>query len=236
MNPQSIRFFIYARKSTDDASRQVRSIDDQIAELWELACREGLTVIEVFVEKQTAKAPGRPIFNTMLDRIERGEAEGILAWHHDRLARNSLDGGKIIYLVDTKKIAALKFSTYQCDANAQGKLSLAIAFGLSKYYVDSLGENITRGKRQKVKNGLWPGWAPIGYVNDRKTRGILPDPKRALFVKKAFELYATGSYTLDRLAETVNNLGLVGTPRCPLSFWNSTEDGDCAGQEATNQE
>src|SRR5690242_9721504 len=77
------RFFIYARKSTDDLSRQVRSIDDQIAELQELARREDIHVIEVLTEKQTAKVPGRPVFNKMLDRIERGEADGILAWHPD---------------------------------------------------------------------------------------------------------------------------------------------------------
>ena len=75
------RFFVYARKSTDDAERQVRSIDDQLAELRELATREGLAIAQTFLEKQTAKAPGRPIFNDMLDRIEAGEASGILAWH-----------------------------------------------------------------------------------------------------------------------------------------------------------
>jgi site-specific DNA recombinase len=57
--------------------------------------------VDVFVEKQTAKIPGRPVFGEMISRMEAGEASGILAWHPDRLARNSVDGGKIIYLVDT---------------------------------------------------------------------------------------------------------------------------------------
>ena len=90
------KYFIYTRKSTDDMSRQLRSIDDQIAELQELATRSGITPVKTFIEKQTAKKPGRPVFNDMLDRIERGEADGILAWHPDRLARNALDGGMII--------------------------------------------------------------------------------------------------------------------------------------------
>src|SRR4051812_35808929 len=129
----SNRYFIYARKSTDDASRQARSIDDQIAELRDLARRDDLTVVETLVEKQTAKKPGRPVFNAMLDRVERGEADGILAWHPDRLARNSLDGGRVIYLLDVLTLVDLKFCNYWFENTAQGKLNLAITFGMSKY-------------------------------------------------------------------------------------------------------
>ena len=81
------KFFIYTRKSTDTEDRQVRSISDQLAELKELAVKEQIEVVDIFVEKQTAKAPGRPVFNEMLLRIEANEANGILAWHPDRLAR-----------------------------------------------------------------------------------------------------------------------------------------------------
>src|SRR6266516_3078788 len=97
----SARYFLYARKSTESEDRQVRSIGDQLAELYELARKEGLEVVEEFVESQTAKVPGRPVFDEMLARIESGDATGILAWHPDRLARNSLDGGRIIWLVDS---------------------------------------------------------------------------------------------------------------------------------------
>jgi site-specific DNA recombinase len=210
-------FFIYARKSTDEASRQVRSIDDQIAELREMARRDGLSVTRVFVEKQTAKVPGRPVFNDMLSHIERGEASGILAWHPDRLARNSIDGGKIIYLVDTGAIADLKFPTFVFDPSPSGKFMLSIMFGQSKYYVDNLSENIRRGHRQKVQGGVWPGWAPVGYLNDRATRTIVPDPQRGPLIRKAFELYATGNYTLDRLTQAVTDLGLICRHGQPLS-------------------
>ncbi len=210
------KFFMYVRKSTDDASRQVRSVDDQIAELRELAVREQLHVSQVFIEKQTAKKPGRPIFNHMMTLLEKGEAHGILAWHPDRLSRNSVDAGRLIWFVDTKIITALRFPTYWFEPTAQGKFNLSIMLTQSKYYVDNLSENIQRGKRQKVKNGLWPGLAPVGYLNDRNTRGIVPDPKRAPLVRRAFELYATGRYTLDMLAEEVNALGLIGFKGQPL--------------------
>ena len=110
------------RKSTDTEDRQVRSISDQLAELKELAVKEQIEVVDIFVEKQTAKAPGRPVFNEMLLRIEANEANGILAWHPDRLARNSVDGGKIIYLLDARKIAELKFPTFWCDPTPQGEI------------------------------------------------------------------------------------------------------------------
>jgi len=151
-------FFIYIRKSTDESDRQILSIESQVDELKEFAQKENLEIAKTFIESQTAKEPGRPVFDEMLSRIEKGEAGGILAWHPDRLARNSVDGGKIIYLVDTGKILSLKFPTFWFENTPQGKFMLNIAFGQSKYFVDNLSENTKRGLRQKLRRGEWPGW------------------------------------------------------------------------------
>ena len=107
------KFFLYVRKSTDVEDKQIRSIEDQIAELHAFAKSENLDVSDVLVEKQSAKIPGRPIFNEMVKRIEVGEANGILAWHPDRLARNSIDGGRVIYLLDTGKLQTYQFFCVQ---------------------------------------------------------------------------------------------------------------------------
>ena len=149
MNTTHQKFFLYARKSTDVEDKQVLSIEAQITELRAYAKQENLNIVEEFIEKQSAKIPGRPIFGEMLKRIEKGEASGILAWHPDRLARNSVDGGQLIFLLDGEKLAGLKFPTFWCDNTSQGKFMLSIAFGQSKYYVDSLAENTKRGLRQK---------------------------------------------------------------------------------------
>jgi len=195
----SQKFFLYARKSTDVEDKQIRSIPDQIAELREFAAREGLPIIEEMVEKQSAKIPGRPVFNSMIERIENGDCNGILAWHPDRLSRNSIDGGKIIYLIDKGQIKALKFPQFWFDPTPQGKFMLTIAFGQSKYFVDSLSENTKRGLRQKVKRGEMPGLAPIGYKNiltvDRR-KIIVVDKKKSPLIKELFERFATGEYTL----------------------------------------
>src|SRR3989344_5622107 len=193
------KFFLYARKSTDEPERQVLSVDAQVTELKELAEREHLDIVDTFIESKTAKEPGRAIFNEMLSRIEKGEAQGILAWHPDRLARNSVDGGKIIYLIDTLRIKELKFPTFWFDATPQGKFMLNIAFGQSKYYIDNLSENVKRGQRQKVRRGEFSGVAPSGYLNDLVTHTIIPDPERFPLIKKMYELYATGKYTLKDL-------------------------------------
>lgn len=184
----SQKFFLYCRKSTDVEDKQVLSIKAQISELHAYAKKEKLEIIDEFIEKQTAKIPGRPIFNQMMEKIEKGEANRILAWHPDRLARNSIDGGRIIYLLDTSKLQSLKFPQFWFESTPQGKFILSIAFGQSKYYVGSLSENTKRGLRQKVRQGEYPGLAPVGYINDVRTKTIEIDRKRSKIVKAAFAL------------------------------------------------
>jgi len=201
-------FFLYARKSTDVEDKQILSIDAQTNELREFAAREGLNVVEELIEKQSAKIPGRPIFNAMLERIEAGEADGILAWHPDRLARNSIDGGRIIYLLDTGKIKTLKFPTVRFESDPQGKFMLNIMFGQSKYYVDSLSENTKRGLREKVRRGEIPGPVPIGYLNDYRTKTVIVDRERSPVIRQAFETYATGTVTFDTVREFLGEHGI----------------------------
>ncbi|KKT02312.1 MAG: recombinase [Candidatus Peregrinibacteria bacterium GW2011_GWF2_43_17] len=203
------KFFLYARKSTDVEDKQILSIEAQVTELRAFAKQENLSIVEVFIEKQSAKIPGRPIFNEMLKRIENGEAAGILAWHPDRLARNSVDGGKIIYLIDCGRITALKFPQFWFEPTPQGKFMLNIAFGQSKYYVDSLSENTKRGLRQKVRRGEYPSIAPIGYINDVRNKTIIVDKKKSKIIKAAFELYAEGNARLEDVSDFLAQKGAL---------------------------
>ena len=212
------KYFLYIRKSTDEGNRQILSLEAQETELKEFARLEKLQIVEIFKESQTARKPGRPIFNQMLKQIEKGNAEGILAWHPDRLARNSVDGGRIIFLIDSGKIKSLKFPTFWFEPTPQGKFMLNIAFGQSKYFVDNLSENTKRGLRQKLRRGEWPGWAPLGYLNDLQTHTIIKDPKRAKLIKKLFELYAIGSHSLKNLRELITSAGLLSKQENVLSI------------------
>jgi len=203
-----MRYIIYTRKSSESEERQILSIEAQLAELQEFAAKEKLEIVASLCEAQTAKEPGRTKFAEMLSFLEQGKAEGILSWHPDRLARNSIDGGKIIYLLDTGKIKDLKFPTFWFDNTPQGKFMLNIAFGQSKYYIDNLAENIKRGHRAKLRKGIWPGFAPLGYLNNHRTRDIDIDSEKSPLIQKAFELYATGKYTLKQIAKILKDLGL----------------------------
>jgi len=133
-----IKYFIYCRKSSEDEERQVLSIEAQLTELREFAKQNNLFVCKEYYESKTAKEPGRAVFNEMLGEVEKGTAQGILAWNPDRLACNSIDGGRVIYLVDTGKIISLKFPTFWFEATPQGKFMLSVAFGQAKYYTDNL--------------------------------------------------------------------------------------------------
>ena len=205
-----IKYFIYCRKSSEDEERQVLSIEAQLAELREYAKQNNLFVVKEFTESKTAKEPGREVFNFMLSEIEKGNAQGILAWNPDRLARNSIDGGRVIYLVDTGKIQSLKFPTFWFEPTPQGKFMLSVAFGQAKYYTDNLRENILRGIRQKIRRGELSAKAPLGYFNEPRLRTIEPDKKTFNKVKEVLRAFATSEYTLTKIQGKMFSLDLVG--------------------------
>jgi DNA invertase Pin-like site-specific DNA recombinase len=215
------KYFLYARKSTEDDDRQVMSIEAQLFELRELARKENLEILAEFQESKSAKTPGREVFGEMMTRIECGEAQGILAWHPDRLARNSIDGGRVIYTVDTRKVVSLRFPTFWFEPTPQGLFMLQVAFGQSKYYSDNLSDNIKRGVRQKLRRGEWLNLAPFGYQNNPRIRNIEPHPTNARIVRLAYEEYAKGTHSLISLAQFLADLGVVtrnGTPLAKVSI------------------
>ena len=204
------KYLLYARKSTEDEERQVMSIEAQLIELEEYAKREKLEIVERFIESKSAKKPGREVFNEMVIKINEGkEPLGLLAWHPDRLARNSVDGGQIIYLIDIGKLVSLRFPTFWFEPTPQGLFMLQVAFGQSKYYSDNLSENVKRGIRQKLRRGEWTGLAPLGYVNNAKIRNIEPDLTKSRVIAKAFDEFAQGKHTLESLAERLKFLGVA---------------------------
>ncbi len=203
-----MKYIVYCRKSTDEKDRQILSIEAQIAELTEISKREGLEIVEFVTEAKTAKVPGRELFGEMLEKIEKGKADGIISWHPDRLARNSIDGGKIIYLLDLGLLKDIKFPQYWFENTPQGKFMLSIAFSQSKYYIDNLSENVKRGLRQKLRNGVYPGKAFWGYSNNEKTGNIDIDPVESKIVKKAFQLFAEGNKSFTDIGKFLHKHGI----------------------------
>ena len=203
-----MKYFLYARKSTDVEDKQVLSIEAQLVELRALARREGLEIAEEFVEKRSAKMPGRPIFGDMMARIQKGEANGIICWKIDRLARNPVDGGQVQWLLQQGVIRHIQTHDRSHYPN-DNVLMMSVELGMANEYIRQLSANTARGLRQKARQGIYPGLAPFGYLNDPRTKTIRVHKKNAALLREMFERYASGSATLDDLAIFLENAGVM---------------------------
>jgi site-specific DNA recombinase len=151
-----IKFILYIRKSTDETKRQVLSLDAQMRELRELAKRERLVIVDVVEESRTAKEPGRPLFNEMLDRIENGDANGIIVWDIDRLYRNPADEGRVRWMLQRGIIASIRTQS-RCYFPADAGLLIAIEGGRATDFIIHHKRDVARGVHEKLLRGEWPG-------------------------------------------------------------------------------
>jgi site-specific DNA recombinase len=197
-----MRAFLYCRKSSESEDRQVMSLDAQETELRRLAERDGIEVVKVVRESMSAKAPGRPLFMEMLREIGDGSVDSILCWKLDRLARNPVDGGSISWLLQQNQLRAIitHERTYLPSDNV---LLMSVEFGMSNQYIRDLSANVKRGNREKLRRGEWPNRAPYGYRNDRNTKTLVVHPAEAVNVRKIYELYNAGTYSIKDIAKSL---------------------------------
>lgn len=205
---QPLSYFLYARKSSEPDERQVQSIESQLAEA-KNRYPDLRIVGQPLTEAASAFKPyNRPVFTQMLQRIQTGEADGIIAWHPDRLARNPIDAGQITYLLDTGVIKDLKFTSFHFENSAEGKMLLGFMLSQSKYFSDKLSKDIRRGNLTKLQSGWLPGRPPPGYKNietDENRKLVVPDEPRFTLVRKAWDLLLTGTYTIPQILDKLNN-------------------------------
>ena len=202
-----MKYILYCRKSSESEDRQVMSIDAQEREMIAIATREGFSIVKTLKESQSAKDVGRPIFNEMISLLKTRKADGILTWKLDRLARNFIDGGIIIDMLQKGAIQQIKTHDRLC-LPSDNVLMLAVEFGMANQYVRDLSVNVKRGNREKLSRGEWPNHAPFGYLNDKTTKTIVVDPVLSKYVVRAFELYLTGSHSFQSISDTLYQEGL----------------------------
>lgn len=204
-----LKFLGYVRKSSEGDDRQAQSIETQTRILLEYAGKYHLNLIDIVHEARSAKVDGnRPMFDSVINRLKRGEANGLFVAHIDRLARNATEAAVLDKLLSSGVIQEIKTPLRTYTANDD--LSLGIEFLFAANYSKRLSQRVKEGIETKLRRGEYPSVAPLGYVNHNKN--IVPDPIRAPIVTELFDKYSTGQYSLFEITKMANGMGLKSKP------------------------
>ena len=176
----------------------------------------GLNVIDEYVEpgRSATNMDRRPVFQQMLERFRTERDVGyVIVYNLSRLNRNRVDDVKVMIALNAYNVTLLS-SQENIDATPSGQFMHGILAAVNEYRSSSDGADIRYKMGQKIKSGGSIGKAKLGYLNVRDTsqgreiRTIAVDPERAPFIAQAFELYASGEYTLKTLVAELTERGL----------------------------
>jgi len=204
---------IYARKSSESEDRQVLSIDSQVRELQLLAARRGFRIDEVLEESQSAKAPGRPVFDALMRRVSKKAVAGVLCWKMDRLARNHLDTGQVLQALAEGTLPRVITPERDYTADGNDRFLGSFELGMATKYIDDLRANVKRGNRERLRRG-WPNFRPPqGYLEDHAAKTIIKDPKRFVLVRKMWDLLLSGAKRPREILQRANTKWGYRTPK-----------------------
>ncbi len=207
--------FGYARVSTQKQGEGV-SLDAQKDAILRFASTNNITITKWFEEKQTAAKSGRPVFNSMIKLLRSGKASGVVMHKIDRSARNFRDWARIGELADAG--IDVHFATESLDFRSRGgRLSADIQAVIAADYIRNLRDEVIKGFNGRMKEGLYPLKAPIGYLDNGGGKPKTIDPLRGPLVREAFELYASGKHSIRSLLLKMNNKGLTNCHGHPIS-------------------
>jgi len=222
---------LYVRVSSKEQEKGF-SIPSQRKLLKDYAEKQGLRVVREFEEIESAKAAGRSEFEKMLEFLQKNaEVEHILVEKTDRLTRNFRDMvkiddvGRTVHFVKEGQIISK-------DARQSDKMMYGIKVVLAKSYIDLLSEETSKGMLEKAQQGLYPSWAPLGYMNNHETKGIDIDFSRAGIIRHLFETYSSGTVSLLELTRIAREMGLrsrKGRPLVPFTIDNMLKNPVYAG-------
>jgi site-specific DNA recombinase len=202
------KYFSYIRVSTVRQGQSGTSLLEQRSAIERYSARYGLAISKEFEEQETAAKQGRPVFLDMIRELKRNKAAGVVMHKIDRSARNLKDWAELGELID--RGIEVHFANENLDLYSRGgRLSADIQAVVAADYIRNLREEVKKGFYGRLKQGYYPMPAPLGYLD--KGAGVPKeiDPRCAGLVKKAFELYATGHYSIRVLQEKMTRLGLT---------------------------
>ena len=209
------RYYGYVRVSTAKQGEGV-SLEAQKDAILAFADKNEIAITNWFEEKETAAKRGRPIFSGMIRALKKGDADGIVIHKIDRSARNFADWAKIGELADAG--VDVHFASESLDFRSRGgRLSADIQAVIAADYIRNLREETIKGITGRLKQGLYPFKAPIGYLDNGGGKPKTPDPLMAPLIRQAFELYASGQYSLRTLRTELIRRGLRNESEKPIS-------------------
>jgi site-specific DNA recombinase len=208
---------ILARVSTEEQREAGNSLPAQIHRLEEYCKRRGFGVLKIYSFDESAYKLKRDEFDKALDFIKESKEKLAVCFDKvDRFTRNVFDKRvPLLYELAMQDKIELHFASDNLVINssisAQEKFQFGISLNLAKYYSDAVSDNTKRALEQKLRNGEWIGQAHLGYLNNKESgKGCFRlDPPRAELIRKMFELYATGNYSIKTLQKETIKLGLT---------------------------
>jgi len=199
--------YAYIRVSTIRQGEHGCSLAEQRYAIENYAKRQDLIIKQWFEEKETAAKRGRTVFTNMLSLLVKGKAQGVIIHKIDRGARNLKDWADLGSLID--KGIEVHFAHESLDMQSRGgRLAADIQAVVAADFIRNLRDEVKKGFRGRLRQGLYPLPAPIGYTDQGRGLPKLPDPVKAPLIQRAFKLYATGKYNLDTLNEVMYQAGL----------------------------
>jgi DNA invertase Pin-like site-specific DNA recombinase len=200
-------FFAYVRVSTVRQGERGVSLQEQKDAISAHARRHGLEIAQWFEERETAAKRGRAVFAQMLRLLQKGKATGVIMHKIDRSARNLRDWAELGELIDRGIV--VHFANENLDLDSRGgRLSADIQAVVAADFIRNLREETKKGFYGRLKQGLYPLPAPLGYLDCGKGKRKEIDAEKAPLVANVFEIYATGNVNLKELVERTYELGL----------------------------
>ena len=201
------QYFAYIRVSTAKQGEHGVSLQEQREAINRFADRSGFNVTQWFEERETAAKRGRRVFTLMLKELRSGTADGVIIHKIDRSARNLRDWADLGQLIDEG--VEIHFCHESIDLHSRGgRLSADIQAVVAADFIRNLRDETRKGIAGRLKQGLYPFRAPLGYLDRGGGNLKEPDPATTPLIKWAFERYATGAVSLKELRDALNQRGL----------------------------
>jgi len=210
-----MKTILFCRVSSREQEETGYSLPAQEKLLQDYSEKKDFKIAKKFSISESASGKyQRKSFDEMLDYVRKNDIKIIICEKVDRLTRNLKDAVSINEWLNENTERQVHFVKENCvlskDSKSNDKFIWNIKVSTAQYYIDNLSEEVKKGQKEKIAQGWLPTKPPLGYKTEgEKGHKIhILDEKKSLLVKKMFEFYASGNYSLKKLVEKMFEEGL----------------------------